>query len=113
MSQDSNRMRPLVVSPFARILMAIACLTQVSATVAQPAMQPDAFLVQTTSGPLQGFARPDGGAEFFGIPYAQPPVGDLRWHEPMPVKPWSEIHRQHLRRSLRAAVHGRLEPSRR
>ncbi len=91
MSQDSNRMRPLVVSPFARILMAIACLTQVSATVAQPAMQPDAFLVQTTSGPLQGFARPDGGAEFFGIPYAQPPVGDLRWHEPMPVKPWSEI----------------------
>ena len=29
-----------------------------------------------------------GGAVFKGIPYAQPPVGDLRWREPMPVKPW-------------------------
>jgi para-nitrobenzyl esterase len=36
-------------------------------------------------------ARPDGGAEFLGIPYAQPPVGDLRWHEPLPVKPWTEL----------------------
>jgi para-nitrobenzyl esterase len=51
----------------------------------------DALVVATTGGPLRGIARPDGGAEFLGIPYAQPPVGDLRWHEPLPVKPWSEI----------------------
>ena len=30
-----------------------------------------------------------GGAVFKGIPYAQPPVGDLRWREPMPVRPWT------------------------
>jgi len=51
----------------------------------------DALVAATTSGLLRGIARPDGGAEFLGIPYAQPPVGDLRWHEPLPVKPWSEI----------------------
>ncbi|MGO9095818.1 MAG: carboxylesterase/lipase family protein [Bryobacteraceae bacterium] len=84
-------MRALPVSPFAQILLAIACFAHVSASAAQTGTQPDGFLVQTTSGPLQGVARPDGGAEFLGIPYAQPPVGDLRWHEPVPVEPWSEV----------------------
>ena len=26
---------------------------------------------------------------FKGIPFGQPPVGDLRWREPQPVKNWS------------------------
>lgn len=41
-----------------------------------------------TTGQLQGRAR-DSGAVFKGIPFAQPPVGALRWHAPMPVKPWT------------------------
>jgi para-nitrobenzyl esterase len=90
-SQDSNRLRAFPVSPFAQILLAIACFMQVSASAVQTEMQSDGFLVRTTSGPLRGVARPDGGAEFLGIPYAQPPVGDLRWHEPLPVKPWSGV----------------------
>ena len=28
---------------------------------------------------------------FKGIPFAAPPVGDLRWREPMPLKPWSGV----------------------
>jgi para-nitrobenzyl esterase len=90
-SQDSNRLRTFSVSPLALLLLAIACFTQVSASAAQTELQSDGFLVRTTGGPLRGVARPDVGAEFLGIPYAQPPVGDLRWHEPLPVKPWTEV----------------------
>lgn len=44
------------------------------------------LVVHTTSGRIRGAPRPSSGAEFLGIPYAQPPVGDLRWHEPLPAK---------------------------
>jgi len=49
------------------------------------------LVVNSASGQLRGMARPNGGAEFLGIPYAQPPVGDLRWREPLPVKPWTGV----------------------
>jgi para-nitrobenzyl esterase len=56
----------------------------------QAAPTPDSSLVvNSASGELRGAARPNGGAEFLGIPYAQPPVGDLRWREPLPAKPWT------------------------
>lgn len=31
----------------------------------------------------------DGVVSFKGIPFAAPPIGDLRWKEPQPVKSWS------------------------
>jgi len=58
-------------------------------TTAVPLRADDNLVVKTTSGDLKGKARPGGGAEFLGIPYAQPPVGDLRWREPVPMKPWT------------------------
>jgi para-nitrobenzyl esterase len=47
--------------------------------------------VTVTGGQVRGAALVNGGAVFKGIPYAQPPVGDLRWREPMPVMPWAGI----------------------
>ncbi|HUO22010.1 MAG TPA: carboxylesterase family protein [Caulobacteraceae bacterium] len=48
--------------------------------------------VTTTAGVLRGF-KPDGapGAVFKGVPFAQPPVGPLRWHEPLPALAWSGV----------------------
>lgn len=45
--------------------------------------------VQTTSGPVHGGYN-NGAAWFYGIPYAAPPVGDLRFAPPQPPKPWTE-----------------------
>ena len=32
-----------------------------------------------------------GGAVFKGIPFAQPPVADLRWRPPLPAKSWTGV----------------------
>lgn len=51
----------------------------------------DSFVVATSAGQLRGETRPAGGAQFLGIPFAQPPVGKLRWHEPLDVEPWTGV----------------------
>ncbi len=48
-------------------------------------------IVTVTGGQVRGALLDKGGAVFKGIPYAQPPVGNLRWREPMPVKPWTGV----------------------
>ena len=42
------------------------------------------------SGPVQG-RLVDNVAVFRGIPFAAPPVGDLRWREPQPLSPWGDV----------------------
>jgi para-nitrobenzyl esterase len=48
-------------------------------------------VVAVTGGRIRGAALPNSGAVFKSIPFAAPPVGDLRWREPMPIKPWSGV----------------------
>ncbi|MGW5109743.1 carboxylesterase/lipase family protein [Nocardia sp. NPDC004123] len=45
--------------------------------------------VTTTSGPVRGERR-DTGVAFLGIPFAQPPIGDLRFAAPKSPIPWLE-----------------------
>ena len=48
--------------------------------------------VKTDSGLIEGTTGSDGSIQVFkGIPYAAPPVGDLRWQEPHPVTPWQGV----------------------
>ena len=46
--------------------------------------------VKTESGVVEGKTSSDGRVQIFeGIPFAAPPVGNLRWKAPQPVKPWT------------------------
>jgi para-nitrobenzyl esterase len=61
-----------------------------SATAAAPAdvsCAPGTDL-QTTNGPVCGITT-NNVNEWLGIPYAAPPVGDLRWQSPQPPTPWT------------------------
>ncbi len=43
--------------------------------------------VQTRYGTFNGFVDKQGVKTWLGIPFAQPPVGKLRWQAPQPLKP--------------------------
>lgn len=48
-----------------------------------------ATLRSTALGRVVGFTGPDGSHSWLGLPYAQAPVGELRWRAPRPVTAWS------------------------
>lgn len=60
-------------------------LTAVTATAALPRA------VQLDSGAVSGIAGVRGVRVFKGIPFAAPPVGDLRWRPPQPVAHWDGV----------------------
>jgi len=70
---------------------AIVFLASITAQPPVAKAQNDPFVVKISTGSVKGAARKAGGAQFFGIPFAQPPVGELRWREPLPAKPWSDV----------------------
>src|SRR4029079_13759453 len=52
--------------------------------------QSRAPVVKIDSGELQG-AVADSVVCFKGIPFAAPPVGELRWRPPQPVAKWTDV----------------------
>ena len=56
-----------------------------------PLLLPDEKpIANTNAGKVAGFK--EGNINVFkGIPFAAPPVGELRWKAPQPIKPWSGV----------------------
>jgi para-nitrobenzyl esterase len=46
--------------------------------------------VRTDAGPVQGTLE-NGVTVYKGIPFAAPPLGDLRWRAPQPATPWKDV----------------------
>lgn len=66
------------------VLLLIALVQLLPAAIDEP--------VRLDSGLISGVAGTDQGVRVFrGIPYAAPPVGNLRWRAPEPVKHWDGI----------------------
>ena len=64
------------------LLCGILCL----GASAQDALTPN---VITEAGPIEGYEA-NGLMIYKGIPFAAPPVGELRWKAPQPVKHWTK-----------------------
>ena len=65
------------------ILLVFAFNSPVFADLEQP--------IQLDAGQITGTSMESGVQAFLGIPFASPPVGDLRWRAPQPVIPWSGV----------------------
>jgi para-nitrobenzyl esterase len=68
----------------------IAAEAELARMKALPAFGADR--VKTANGIVESTVPPkDGVRSFKGLPFAAPPVGDLRWREPQPVKNWTGV----------------------
>ena len=71
-------------------LFGLLCLINFSGM----AQSNNTFAVQTTieNGVIEGnYDTKTGIQTYFGIPFAKPPVGELRWKAPQPVTNWSGV----------------------
>ena len=67
----------------------VVCSTAFLLSASTPAQTPPQ--VRTANGIVQGTIASSGVRLFRGIPFAAPPVGELRWREPQPVKNWTGV----------------------
>ena len=74
-----------------RIEVGMACglLLAAMAVMLPGGVHADSLVVATQQGKVRGKTINDGKVKaFLGLPYAAPPVGDLRWRPPQPPEKW-------------------------
>lgn len=87
--------RPTLFTGIIMILKNLAMVSALSLTAAGLNAQSLQTVQQrTTDGIVEGVVSADGKVRTFkGIPFAAPPVGELRWKAPQPVTPWTGVRR--------------------
>ena len=92
--------------------MKVCCVVAVlSLTVASvPAHSADPDRVRVTAGALVG-AVADGVRVFKGVPFAKPPVGDLRWMPPQPAKWTGDLNATEFQKPCPQPINGDGRPN--
>jgi len=83
-----------------RLLLLVLAGLPAAVALADPAPGLPPLQVRTANGIVEGVDE-SGIRLFRGVPYAAPPIGELRWKEPQPVTNWTGV-RQADRFSPRA-----------
>lgn len=81
MKLGKSRMKRTMAA-LAGVLMACSCALPAAASAAAPELD-------STLGPIEGLVQ-DGTDQFLGVPFAQPPIGALRFAPPAPLTSWTE-----------------------
>ena len=55
-----------------------------------PEVERASVVATTMSGPVRG-TEVGGVVRFLGVPYASPPLGELRWRPPVSPTPWTDV----------------------
>ena len=66
-----------------RVAVALTAAVVAASTVTMPAAISDPVTIAT--GKVSGLTLSSGVRAFKGLPFAAPPVGELRWKEPRPA----------------------------
>lgn len=75
-------------------LKALLVVLSLSMTTNMHAQMNDSFPVQVKieNGTIEGMYDTRSGLQFYlGVPFAKPPVGDLRWKAPQPLANWTGV----------------------
>lgn len=80
-------MRKKILTPIIASTMMLAPTTIMAQIVEKSAGEP----VKTQSGLISGVTQPSGIRTWLGVPFAEPPVRELRWRDPQPRQKWQGI----------------------
>jgi para-nitrobenzyl esterase len=83
MTSEASKMNKWLFGSLAGLVIAMGVGTAALSHSSAP-------VVKIASGELQG-ALADGVVSFKGIPFAAPPVGELRWRPPQPATGWTGV----------------------
>lgn len=77
-----------------KVYGALLLMTSLLNSIVMNAQMKDAFSVQAKveNGMIEGLFDTKSGLQlYFGVPYAKPPVGNLRWKAPQPLDNWTGV----------------------
>ena len=100
-----------------QLLVMISLLTLFTSNVQATPFNPQVdrarrfVMAQTTQGQVAGFHAENGLDIFLGIPYAEPPIGRLRFAPPQPVAKWEYVRPAYLFGPSCPQLQDKSEPS--